>query len=104
MKKLLERKAELVKALQKVEVYIQILTCDERCKYELKKERLENEMAAIDKKIIEASKKITKPTACEAFLLKYIHGYKVLQISKEMHYECRTIFKFLAQAKKELGL
>lgn len=104
MKKLLERKAELVKELQQVAVYIQILSCDERCKYELKKERLKNEMAAIDKKIIEASTKIKKPTACEAFLLKYIQGYKIWQISKEMHYECRTIFKFLAQARKELEL
>lgn len=102
MKKLLERKAELVKALQKVEVYIQILTCDERCKFELKKERLENEMAAIDKKIIEAAKKITKEAAHEAFLLKYIQGYSLTQISEKMHYARRQVARLLAQARAEV--
>ena len=57
---------------------------------------------AVDKQIVELSKKITTDIECEAFLLKYIHGYSLRERSRTMHYDRRYICRLLAQARKEV--
>ena len=102
MTNLIERKEVLKIKLQKVDEAIRVCSCEELSKNFAKKQELKNELEAVDKQIVELSKKITNDIASEAFLLKYIQGYSLREISRTMHYQQRYLCKRLAQARTEV--
>ena len=102
MTSLIECKEELQSKMQKVDEAIQVCCVEQLSKNFSKKMELRNKLEAVDKQIVELSKKITKDIECEAFLLKYIHGYSLREISRTMHYDRRYVCRLLAQARKEV--
>lgn len=102
MKELLERKVALSNELRKVEVFIQNTTRDEKDLYEQQRKQIVCEIYYLDGEIKTAARKIKNDIALEAFLLKYIRGYKIREIMVKMHYSRRRICGLLAQARLEI--
>ena len=102
MTNLIECKEDLQRKMQKVDEAIRGCGCEELSKKFEKQQELKKAIEAVDKQIVELSKKITKDIECEAFLLKYIHGYSLREISRTMHYDRRYICRLLVQARKEV--